>query len=280
MSKAQSSQSSLTKAPSSQSSQSLKAPASQSLSRTNNDRVLPQNPTSFETFEARRASEPLQDATLSTEKLRNHLRPLGPKPTKGTQVIQSDPIPGKGSRRTQLDDASSEEAFEFPSYRQNTGKAVERWSGNVEEDNESLTNNRRDSAHIVKSTKSDIFDSSPPTTNHRRSGYRREPDSDTSDFETKDWLWKGVGRRSDVISTPEHEPVVHVCGLYLKAVILTGHAGAGSTPWPEGSKSWFSKVMAESWMKMSLRLGNKQGRRNPGVMNKPTAVEARKVCYL
>lgn len=104
-----------------------------------------------------------------------------------------------------------------------------------------------------------------------------ESDSDESLTPSTHYLWGKAPRRGPRKSTSEHEPIVPVCVAYLKALIISGHAGPESSPWPDANKQWLSDKIGEAWKTMARRMGDTPGRKRPGVFDLPTAAEARKV---
>jgi len=104
-----------------------------------------------------------------------------------------------------------------------------------------------------------------------------QSDSDEYPTGSTQYLWGKARRKGPTHSTSEHKPVVAATESYLKAWIISGRAGSESTPWPDANKQWLSNRMAEAWERMSILLGDRSGRKQPGVNAKPTEAEARKV---
>jgi len=79
-------------------------------------------------------------------------------------------------------------------------------------------------------------------------------ESDEESFESTQYLWGKAPQRSPAHFTSKHKPVVAIIMSYLKAWIISGHAGPESTSWPETNKQWLSNRMKEEWRNMTRLL--------------------------
>ncbi len=102
-------------------------------------------------------------------------------------------------------------------------------------------------------------------------------ESDEKSFESTWYLWGKAPQRSPAHFISKHESVVAIIMSYLKAWIISGHAGPESTPWSETNKQWLSDRMKEEWRKMTRLLKDHSGCKQLRVNNKPTELKARKV---